>query len=282
MVPLSYQLSNGEFVEIIVSKNATPSQDWLHFVKTSKARSRIRSWIKEARREENLARGREVLEREAKRLGVELKALLQSPHMEAVLRRYGLADFDDLLVSLGFGRVQANQVALRLLGREEPRRRRPRRAPRRETAPGVKVRGLDNLLLRLSKCCTPVPGDPIVGYITRGRGVSVHRADCPNVAALNGRGSRIVDVEWDVAEGGPFPVDIVIEAMDRVNLLAQILNSVSDGRTNIEAVQTVTTPEQLVVINMTVDIQDVDHMNRIINRIRSVNGVLTAERAVRH
>jgi len=285
MVPLSYQLSNGEFVEIIVSKHATPSQDWLHFVKTSKARSKIRSWIKEARREENLNRGREILEREARRLGVELKELTQSPHLEAVLRRYGLADLDDLLAALGYGRLVASQVATRLLGREEPKRRRPRVGPAGRTGPGVRVRGADNLLLRLSKCCSPVPGDPITGYITRGRGISVHRVDCPNVAALNGangRADRTVEVEWDVAEGGPFPVDITIEALDRVNLLAQVLNAVSDGRTNIEAVHTHTTPDHVVVINLTVDIQDVDHMNRILNRVRSVNGVMTAERAVRH
>src|SRR5690606_14715137 len=119
----------------------------------------------------------------------------------------------------------------------------------------------------------------IRGYITRGRGVSVHRADCPNMLALNGRSDRAVEVEWDVAEGGPFPVDITVEALDRVNLLAQILNAVSDGRTNIGAVQTHTTPEKVVVVQLTVDIQDVEHMNRIINRIRSVSGVLTAERA---
>src|SRR5690606_28499163 len=119
MVPLSYQLSNGEFVEIIVSKNATPSQDWLHFVKTSKARSKIRSWIKEARRKETLFRGRDILERDARRRGVELKELTQSPHLEAVLRRYGLADLDDLLAALGYGRLVASQVATRLLGREE-------------------------------------------------------------------------------------------------------------------------------------------------------------------
>src|SRR5690606_21442260 len=139
-----------------VSKQAAPSQDWLHFVKTSKARSKLRSWINETRREENLHRGREIWEREAKRLGAELKELTQSPRIPLVLRRYGLADFDDLLAAVGFGRVPASQVALRLLGREEPKRRRARPGGAR-TGPGVRVRGVDNVWLRLSKCCSPVP-----------------------------------------------------------------------------------------------------------------------------
>ena len=290
MVSLDYRLQNGDIVEILTSKHATPSQDWLGLVKTSKARTKIRSWLKEVRREEGLARGRETWEREARRLGLDPAELLRSERMQEVVKRYGFADLEDVLAGIGFGQVTATQVLTRLLGRDEleARRRQLRERSRRngehrpvDQAQGVRVRGVDNVLIRFSRCCNPVPGDPIVGYITRGRGVSVHRRDCPNLRSLSAEG-RQLEVEWEKTPSATYPVAIEVEAVDRVNLLTNIMASVSDGKTNIGAVQARTTRHKRATIHLTVDIHDVEHLQSVINRITQVEGVLTVHRAGSH
>ncbi len=207
MVPLDYRLQNGEFVEILTSKNARPSQDWLSVVKTSKARSKIRGYFKEMHREESLARGKETLEREVKRLGLDPAEVFRSERMHEVAKRYGLADVDDVYAGVGFGKLTVSQVLSRLLGRQkleelrrqlrERQRKNGASRPARQTVRhGVVIEGIDNVLIRFSRCCNPVPGDEIVGYITRGRGVSVHRRDCPNLLALDGDGRRL-EVRWE-------------------------------------------------------------------------------------
>ncbi len=286
LVPLDYQLRNGEFVEILTGKMPAPSQDWLRFVKTSKARNKIRAWLKEAHREESIARGREVLERDARRLGVEVREALTVERLAEVARRFGLTGVEDLYAAVGFGQIRSGQVLVRLLGRAEYElRRRQSRARaagqgrRVGQSTGVRVHGETDLLVRFSKCCSPVPGDPIVGYITRGRGISVHRVDCPNVAAQADHPERRIEVEWDGHEHGSYPVEIEVEAIDRVNLLSNIMNSVSDGKTNIQAVHARTTRNRLAVIHLVVDISDVEHMRSVMNRIKRVSGVLTVQRA---
>ncbi len=289
LVPLNYTLSNGEFVEILTSKSSSPSRDWLGFVKTSKARSKIRAWVKEEQRDEDTERGRQLLEREAKKLGIDLKEAMKPDVVADVLRRYGFSHIDDLYAAVGYGKVALSQVLAKLLGREEFEIRKQRAkavkkegaARRKRVGPeqGVRVKGMDDLLVRISRCCNPVPGDEIVGYITRGRGVSVHRVDCPNVVALNQEAERKIDVEWRVGDTGAFAVEIEVEAVDRVNLLSNIMTTVSEGRTNIESVNARTTKSKVAVINLVVDIHDVDHMNSVMDRIKKVNGVMSVTRA---
>lgn len=288
LVPLDYQLANGEFVEILTSKNSGPSRDWLGFVKTSKARSKIRAWLKEDQRDESTERGRQQLDRELKKLGIDSKQAFKPDAVADVLRRYGFSHIEDLYAAIGYGKIAVSQVLGKLLGREEfeSRKRRVKTKPKRDgqwdkpgPAQGVLVRGMDDLLVRFSRCCNPVPGDRIVGYITRGRGVSVHRADCPNILALNGDSARKIEVEWRVGETGSFAVEIEVEAIDRVNLLSNIMASVSEGRTNIESVNARTTKSKMAIINLVVDIQDVDHMNNVMDRIKHVSGVLSVSRA---
>jgi len=284
LVPLDYQLSNGEFVEILTSKNARPSRDWLSFVKTSKARSKIKAWVKEIERVEVTERGRQALERELKRLGVDVKEALKPEAAGETLRRYGLGQLEDLYAAVGYGKIGVNQVLAKLLGKEELESRRaelkgPRAKKRQGLAQGVLVKGMDDLLVRFSKCCNPVPGDEIVGYITRGRGVSVHRVDCPNILALNGDSARKIDVQWQAGETGAFSVEIEVEATDRVNLLSNIVAAVSEGHTNIESVNARTTKSRMALINLIVNIHDLDHMNAIMNRIKQVNGVVSVSRA---
>lgn len=285
LVPLDYKLSNGEFVEIMTSKNAKPTRDWLSFVKTSKARSKIRAWVKDDEREEITERGRQMLEREVKRLGLDMKDVLKPEAVAETLRRYGLGNLDDLLAAIGYGKTGVSQALSKLLGKEVLENRRAeakgQTRPKKSNRPaqGVLVKGMDDLLVRFSKCCNPVPGDGIVGYITRGRGVSVHRTDCPNILALNGDSARKIDVEWQVGEMGAFAVEIEVEANDRVNLLSNIMAAISEGKTNIESVNARTTKNKLAVINLIVDIRDIEHMNAVMNRIKQVNGVLSVSRA---
>jgi len=285
LVPLDYRLSNGEFVEILTSKNATPSKDWLKFVKTSRARSKIRSWLKEQEREDIVERGRQMLEKELKRLGIEVKETLKPDRMAEVLKRYGYGAVDDLYAAVGYGKTSVNQVLDKLLGREDLEARKASakkpagQKKKASSARGVLVKGMDDMLVRFSKCCSPVPGDAIVGYITRGRGVSIHRVDCPNVAALSGFEERKIEVEWQAGETGTFPVEIEVEAVDRVNLLSNIMSTISEGRTNIESVNARTTKNKMAIINLVVDIQDIEHMESVMNRIKQVSGVLAVTRA---
>ncbi len=287
IVPLDYQLNNGEFVEILTSKIPSPSQDWLSFVKTSKARSKIRAWFKEQQREESVERGMELLQRECRKSGYDPGELLRTDALNELAKRYGLASREDLLGSIGYGKILARQVITKLAEQEgvaEPtpkllppsngRTGQPGRAP-----VGIAVKGLDNLLVRISKCCNPVPGDQIVGYITRGRGISVHRVDCPNVAALAEEPERRIEVQWNTDNHSSYPVELAIEAVDRTNLLASIMNAIAETKTYVESVNARTTDHRMALINLVVTIQDLDHMQDIMRRIRKVEGVVAVERA---
>ncbi len=281
IVPLDYELRNGEFVEILTSKTARPSRDWLKFVKTSKARSKIRSFLKEEQREEAILRGRELLEREVKKANLEPKEVLSVPNLERMAQKYGVGNPDELLATVGFGRIPAPQVLQKIIGKEldEKPKKTPAKRKRKREPKGVAIKGVDNLLVRFSKCCSPVPGDQIVGYITRGRGVSIHRSDCPNISALSHNSDRQIEVSWNTSGSYSYPVEIEIEALDRPNLLANIMNNVAESKTNIEAVNARTTRKEAASIQLVVDIHDVAHLNNVINKLKQVEGVISVRRA---
>lgn len=282
--PLDYQLKNGEFVEILTSKTANPTQDWLSFVKTSKAKSKIRAWLKEELREESFLKGKDLLEKEFRKLNFEPKEYMDTEKLEETAKRYGLSNPEDLLASIGYGRITAHQVVQKLAGKQLEERKHEKLLskqvkPKRREAKGISIKGIDNLLVRFSKCCTPVPGDKIMGYVTRGRGVSIHRADCPNVKDLKSDTERQIEVFWNTDEADSYPVEIQVRAMDRVNLLTTIMSTVSEGKTNIEAVNARTDKDNVAVIDLVLDIRNVEHMNAMINRIRQIEGVITVRRA---
>jgi len=282
IVPLNYKLKNGDFVEILTSKTANPTQDWLNYVKTSKARSKIRSWLKEEQKEENLQRGRELLERELKKTSLDLKTILTESNLQQTARKYGVSTADELLASVGSGRIAASQVVQKLTGQESLERRKlpeVSRKRRRETTRGVEVKGVDNLLVRFSKCCNPVPGDEIIGYITRGRGVSVHRADCPNVASLATDAGRQIEVLWNATEMDSYQVEVEIEGFDCPNFLSNIMNTLSERKTSVEAVTARTVKHGSVNVQLVLDIHDVAHLNDVMRALRQVNGVLGVHRA---
>ncbi|MGE5553713.1 MAG: RelA/SpoT family protein [Betaproteobacteria bacterium] len=288
IVPLNYQLKNGEFVEILTSKTGAPKQDWLTFVKTARARNKIRAFLKEERRGESIIKGRDMLVKEAEKHSLDVPEVLKEARLLEVAKRFGFVEVEDLEAAVGFGKVTVGQVFTHLLGEREWRARRKalrerfqkaRPAERVVRQQGVVVRGIDNVLVRMAKCCNPVPGDPIVGYITRGRGVSVHRTDCPNVRGLSEKESRALEVAWDGQERGAYPVEIEAEAVDRVNLLAEVMNAVAETKTNIAAVQARTTKDRKAVFQLTVDIQNTAHLRQILDVIRRVEGVLNVYRA---
>ncbi|MDD2629015.1 MAG: DUF5913 domain-containing protein, partial [Limnochordia bacterium] len=233
-------------------------------------------------------RGRSMLEREAKKFGVEPNVILKPDKLAQTAARYGFVSGDDLLCSIGFGKVPARQALGRIIGPQELENRRQEMnlAKQRRRMPepllrqieGVRCRGVDNLLVRFSKCCNPVPGDPIVGYITRGRGVSIHREDCPNVAYLQNEPERRIDVEWINQDEVSYPVEIRVEAVDQVHLLASIMNTVSEQKTNIEGVNARLDRDK-AIIDLVLDIRNVEHMNSIIKQLKQVSGVLDVYRA---
>lgn len=282
--PLDYQLQNGEFVEILTSKSAVPTQDWLGFVKTSKAKNKIRSFLKEERRDESVIRGKELLDKELRKFSLDVKEYTAQERLLEIGKRYGFSLAEDLLANIGFGRVTAAQVVQKLAGKELEERQKKKvinkqpKARHRE-AKGVMVKGVDNLLIRFAKCCTPVPGDNIVGYITRGRGISIHRADCPNIKTLAEDQARQIGVSWNTDDTEAFPVDLELRVLDRVTLLADIMNTMAEGKTNIEAVNARTMKDEEAVIYLTIDIRDVDHMNVVIRKLRQIEGVISVRRA---
>ncbi|HPT83003.1 MAG TPA: bifunctional (p)ppGpp synthetase/guanosine-3',5'-bis(diphosphate) 3'-pyrophosphohydrolase [Limnochordia bacterium] len=282
IVPLNYVLKNGDFVEILTNKTASPSADWLNYVKTSKARSKIRAWLREEQREENLARGRELLEKECKKQGVDPKTLLSEENLQPLARKYGVSNPEELIASVGSGRITPVQVVQKLTGQEPGERKKlpePSKKRRRDTTRGVEVIGADNLLVRFAKCCNPVPGDEITGYITRGRGISVHRVDCPNVATLAAESGRQIEVVWNVTKDDAYPVEIEIEGIDRPNFLTSIMHTLSERKTNVDAVTARTSKDDSVIVQLTLEIHDVHHLDNVMSALRQINGVLGVHRA---
>jgi GTP pyrophosphokinase len=288
IVPLDHKLKNGDIVEILTSKTiGGPSRDWLAFVKTSKARNRIRQWVKEEQKEESILRGRELLERELRKRGMEIHEYLKDEKLKEVSERFGFVEPVDLLASIGYGKLSTQQVMTKLVPQEDQKA--PPIAPmpaseeehRARGAEGVLVKGQPNLAVRLSRCCSPVPGDDIVGYITRGRGVSIHRRDCPNVGFLAEEPDRAIPVEWDSAKtDGAYPVGLEIEAVDKPALLADIMIAIANSKTNISAVNARTHKGGSAVIDIVVNTRDVDHVSDIMRRINQIDGVVGVRRAV--
>ncbi len=288
IVPLEYQLKTGDILEIITSKQGTPSRDWLKIVKSSQAKSKIRNWFKRERREENISKGKEVMEREIRKLQLEPHLFLKDPLLEEVGRKYNLLSAEDVYAAVGYGGVSSQQIITKLRDEYGKKFGEEKKLPPVEIKPwkeasrasrGVRVQGIDNLLIRFSKCCNPLPGDEIIGFITRGRGVSIHRADCPNVA--RNPKERFLDVRWEVTGDLSFPVEIEVIALERPNLLTEVIYAVSESKINITAVNGRTTRDKMVVINLTFVVKDLEQLEHIMNKIRRVKDVYSVRRRSR-
>ncbi len=290
LVPLDYQLKTGDMVEVVTSKQGSPSRDWLKLVKTSHAKNKIRNWFKKERREENIEKGREMLEREIKRINAEQRIALKSDMLEEVGRGFNILSVEDLYAAVGYGGVSVNQVISRL--REEYKRKygeqekektipevKPVKRPKQQSV-GISIQGMEGLLVRVARCCNPVPGDDIIGFITRGRGVSVHRRDCPNLAQKNAENGRFLEAAWEGEPEASYPVEIEITAEDRKNLLADIMSSVNESKVDITAVNARADKNNIATIYMTMVVKDQVHLDQIMNKIKKIKEVYEVRRYV--
>ncbi len=283
MVPLRYQLRNGDTVEILTSPTHVPSRDWLRWVVTSRARAKIKAWLKAEHKARSLALGREVCEREAQKYVPNPHAYLKPQALLAVAPHFGCQTADDLLVAVGYGRVSALQVVHRLLPPEiiEERKKKSRATPSGRQKPrhdGIKVQGLDDILINFARCCHPLPGDSIMGYITRGRGVTVHTVDCLSIEKLEYDPERRVLVEWDVRQESTHPVRITVVTYDQQGVLAGVSSAIAACNGNISRASVTTSQDKKAYLDFTVDIRDVKHLNEIIHRVESLRGVVSVER----
>jgi GTP pyrophosphokinase len=295
LVPLETPLSSADTVEIFTSKSPTagPSRDWLQIVASTRARSKIRQWFSRERREDAIENGREELARALRRDGLPLHKLLGSAALQQVADQMNLVDLDALYASIGESQVSAQSIVQRLTkvlrsGEESdeqlpttvlPGVTRTRPPGGRRTGAGVFVEGLDDVMIHLARCCTPVPGDQIVGFVTQGRGVSVHRADCANAAALADRSrERLIDVEWDRGNDGVFVATIEVQAFDRSRLLADVSRVVSEHHLNIVAARTATTPDRVSRMAFDVELADPTHLHSLISALKHLDGVFDAYR----
>ena len=290
LVPLDYQLKTGDMVEVVTSKHGSPSRDWLKMIKTSHAKNKIRNWFKKERREENIEKGREMLEKEIRRINVEQRLMLKTELLEEVGRTFNILTVEDLYAAVGYGGVSVKQVLSRM--QEEYKRRYKDKEKEQElpelkpvkhlkqSSNGISVQGMDNLLVRVARCCNPVPGDDIVGYITRGRGVSVHRKDCPNITRDRTGEDRLLEASWVGAGEASYPVEIEISAYDRKNLLADIMSVVSESKVDITAVTARTSKDHVATIHLTMVVRDQAHLDQIMGKINKVKEVFLVRRYV--
>ncbi|SDE60415.1 GTP pyrophosphokinase [Paenibacillus sp. UNCCL117] len=300
IVPLDYKLSTGDIVEILTSKHSYgPSQDWVKIAQSSHARTKIRQWFKKERREENVVKGHEMIERELKRLGYEPSQMMKDDEMMEVAKKFNFNEVEDMLSAVGFSGITAAQIVTRLtekvrkeaeeaqqqamqLTSEVKEMKAPSIDKERKGRPtnGVRVKGVDNLLVRFARCCNPVPGDAIIGYITRGRGVSVHRADCTNIPSpeCSDEGNRVIDVEWAEQVEANYNVEIEITGHDRRGLLNEVLQAVSETKTVLSAVSGRSDKNKMAMIHMTILIRNIDHLHAVVEKIKRVKDVYSVQR----
>ncbi|HET9402686.1 MAG TPA: bifunctional (p)ppGpp synthetase/guanosine-3',5'-bis(diphosphate) 3'-pyrophosphohydrolase [Candidatus Acidoferrales bacterium] len=289
IVPLRHALANGDVVEILTQKGHVPSRDWLSFVRTSRARTKIRHWITLHERVEAAEVGRKLLEREARQFEINLKRVPEAD-MLRVAGEYGFARLEDLMAELGFGKASARQVLGRAVGQSlgEPQQKEsPQSSPAKIVSTvkrmlgvnqrAILVRGHGDLMVYLAKCCNPIPGDEIVGYVTRGRGVAVHNDSCPNVQNLLYRSERRIDVQWTDSSESKFSVSLVIKTQDRTGMLADLTSVISDAGSNIQTLSS--RPDNLRArIDVTVEIANRKQLERIVNGIKKISGVFGVDR----
>ena len=283
MVPLPYELKTGDIVEIVTSKNHHPSKDWLNFVKTVKARSKIRHWIKVQEKERSLTLGREMCEKAFRKERLNFNTLVKSEKMIQVVEQFGFKAVDDLIANVGYGKITPRQV----LGKFEPKIDEEQvdesifnkligRVRKKKPKAGVLVKGVDDILIKFGKCCQPVPGDPITGYITRGYGVTVHRTTCVNALSMNPE--RQIEVEWNQEVTETYPVKIRIISQDRVGLLADVVGNISKFGANILNAKTETRENKVVDSFFTIVVEDTTHLEKIVSAVKKVKFVQDVKR----
>ncbi|HET7829783.1 MAG TPA: bifunctional (p)ppGpp synthetase/guanosine-3',5'-bis(diphosphate) 3'-pyrophosphohydrolase, partial [Candidatus Limnocylindrales bacterium] len=279
LVPLDYRLKNGDIVEIVTTKGEHgPSRDWLNIVRTSHAREKIRQWFKKKDRAENIVHGRESLERELRRLARTSIQAVGLDKVAEVAKTYQHETVDDFFAAIGYGAISAQQVVMRLGVLDDGATTLPTVAPQQPARTGgVRVKGVGDLLVRFAKCCHPIPGDPIQGFITRGKGITVHLRSCPTV--LNEREvSRLIDVEWEAAPAQTYPIAIRVEAYDRTGLLSDITQVMAENKVNILAANVGVAADHTAEVSMTIQVASVAQLAKVMSRVEQLKDVLSVQR----
>ncbi|MFZ3172277.1 MAG: bifunctional (p)ppGpp synthetase/guanosine-3',5'-bis(diphosphate) 3'-pyrophosphohydrolase [Carboxydocellales bacterium] len=289
IVPIDYKFNNGDIVEILTSRQmAGPSRDWLKLVQTTQAKNRIRSWFKREKREENIIKGKEMLEKDCKKFGLEAGEILKTDKLQEIIKRFNFIALEDLYAAVGDGTLTPNQILFKF--KEEKEKKEKPKSTAEELAgfqsetkswvgggkanQGIMVKGVDNLMVRLAMCCNPLPGDPIVGFITRGRGVSIHRQDCGNIKhnSVNDE-ERLIEVAWDSGFQDSYQVKIEVAAIDRSGLLTDVMAIVSELKISANSVHARGTKNNLAAIDLIIEVKSLEQLNYIVNRISRVKDV---------
>jgi GTP diphosphokinase / guanosine-3',5'-bis(diphosphate) 3'-diphosphatase len=293
MVPLDYMLRTGEIVDILTSSVPRgPSIDWLNITKSNQAKSKIRAWFKKAKREENIVKGKELLEKETKRQGCNFGEIAKGEPIEQLLKRYNMNSLDDIFVAAAVGDIMASTVVSKLKdafikgNKQDPKvveeqisktinKNNDSASKTKNTNHSVVVKGISNILVRFAKCCNPVPGDEIIGYVTKGRGVSVHRKDCTNTASFMADiEHKLIDVQWGTAKGTDYITEIQVKAEDRDGLLSEIMELIIETKTYLCAVNAKTIKNNLAVVTIKIKISDIEHLKELMKKIKKLTGVL--------
>jgi len=298
LVPLNYKLRTGDIVEIITRQGSTPSRDWINIVRSSQAKNKIRTWFRKKEQEESQSKGRELLEKECKKQGLDTEKYLKAPNLAAVAKRFNLAGAEDLYSALASGVITSGNVLSKLKEEVDKVEKTEKEKTEitlavpvsfenevkpKKSKSGVRVEGLNNAEVRLARCCSPLPGDEIVGYITRGRGVSVHRSDCPNALYhMAIEKERFLDVSWEEVSNASYQLHLEIDALDRPNLTVDIMNAVQDTKTTINSVHARATKDKRAFVDLKVEIQDLEQVHYIMEKVSKVRDVQGLRRVTPH
>jgi len=292
MVPLDYKLNNGDIIEIITSVHSNgPSRDWLNIVTSTQAKNKIRQWFKKERREENIARGKEMLEKEAKRQGYDIYLIIKHDFIQSLLKKMSFLNIDDLYAAIGYGGITTKQALQRIIDEYkkyvkqdkpdvESEKAKTKTKQQKTLDRGIHIEGVDNILIKFSRCCNPVPGDQIIGYITKGRGVSIHRQDCRNVINNVYDSNRLIEVKWEGFQETSYPVQIEILGYDREGILSDIIDVVMNLKTTIDSVNARASKTGRAVIDLVLEINDKQHLEKVMRKIRKVNGIYDVRRVM--
>jgi len=294
IVPLNFKLSTGEIVEVLTQKNSNgPSRDWLTFVKSTQAKNKIKHWFKKERREENIEKGRDMIEKEIRKSGYKVSDLMQNKWLDPLMARLSVYSLNDLYATIGYGGIMMNQVLpklkeaykkehkidddIKVLEQKKEERREKERVNKKANQ-SVVVKGVDDMLTRFAKCCNPVPGDDIIGYITRGRGVTIHRADCKNFENTDEMKSRFIAVEWQVAEAATFTAEIQVIAPDRKGLLSEVTSIITAINLVVTGVSAKLLKSGVAVINLSIEVTDINKLNSLLNRLKTLEDIIEVKR----
>ncbi|SHI74879.1 GTP pyrophosphokinase [Malonomonas rubra DSM 5091] len=284
LCPLRTVLKNGDIVEVITAKNHTPSKDWLSFVKTSKARNKIRQWVKAEQREKSIVMGRELVEKELRKHDYSMKRAQSLDSFDLAVTELGFKQVDDLYASIGYGKLSPGQFVSHVLPRDEMKiTGKPGtigkvlgKLGRKKPSSAVKIDGIDDVMVRFANCCNPLPGEPVTGFITRGRGLTVHTIDCPQVQASDP--DRRIDVEWDMQRKTTRPVKIRVSCHDQKGMLVGISGAITDADANIVSASVFSRGDKKGSNLFEIDVQNLEHLNRVIREVKKVKGVYKVER----